>query len=194
MEPHSVQPLVKRIVDILVGAFGLLLLGPLFALIAVAIRLDSPGPASFRQERLGRHGRVFWLLKFRTMVVGAPDGAVKAGNEDPRVTRVGAFLRKWSLDEIPQLFNVLKGDMSLVGPRPDRTFRLPAYTDHQKRRLSVKPGITGLAQISGRNTIPWEQRYELDVAYIGGWSLWLDLRILLKTVGVVLGRRGVDTE
>lgn len=188
------QLAIKRTVDLVVSALGLLLLTPVFVPIAVAIKLDSPGSVLFRQDRLGHRGEVFHVLKFRTMVAGAPDGAVEDGRKDPRVTGVGAFLRKWSLDELPQLVNVLKGEMSLVGPRPDRVFRLPEYTDRQQRRLLVKPGITGLAQVNGRNAILWKQRYELDIAYVDDWSLWLDIRILFKTVGVVLGQSGIDFE
>lgn len=193
MQGGRIQLAIKRLVDLLVSALGLLFLSPFGVLIAMAIKSDSPGPVFFRQERLGLRGEPFRVLKFRTMVVGAPDGAVKKGDLDPRITKVGAFLRRWSLDEIPQLYNVLKGDMSLVGPRPDRVFRLPGYTGHQKQRLLVKPGITGLAQINGRNAIPWEQRYELDIAYIDAWSIWLDAKILLKTAGAILSKRGIDT-
>ncbi len=192
MPGTSIQLAAKRTVDLLGSAMGILLLSPLLALCAIAIRLDSPGPALFFQERLGLRGREFQVYKFRTMVVGAPDGAVVAQARDPRVTSVGAFLRRWSLDELPQLFNVLRGEMSLVGPRPDRVFRLATYTEEQRRRLSMKPGMTGLAQISGRNAIPWEKRYQLDLVYIDSWSLGLDVRILFKTSGVVLGRQGVN--
>jgi lipopolysaccharide/colanic/teichoic acid biosynthesis glycosyltransferase len=192
MSTQNMALALKQVLDMIVSLIALMLLSPLMCLIALAINLDSLGPVFFRQERLGHQGKVFWILKFRSMVVGAPDGAVEDGHKDPRITRIGAFIREWSLDEIPQLFNVLKGDMSLVGPRPDRVFRLPEYTDRQRQRLSMKPGITGLQQASGRNTLPFEQRYELDIIYIENWSLWSDAKILFKTIGVVLGRRGID--
>jgi lipopolysaccharide/colanic/teichoic acid biosynthesis glycosyltransferase len=194
MPSKQIQLALKRIIDILVSTLGLLLLSPLGVLCAIAIKLDSPGPILFFQDRLGLHGKVFQILKFRTMVVGAPDGAVETGSQDPRVTTVGAVLRKWSLDETPQLLNVLRNDMSLVGPRPDRIFRLPEYTDYQKQRLAMRPGITGLAQVSGRNALTWQRRRALDVAYVENWSLWLDIKIIFRTVGVVFGRQGVDYE
>lgn len=186
----------KRALDLILTIPGLILLIPFFALIAIAIKLDSTGSIFFRQQRIGLHGKVFHALKFRTMFMHAPDRGVRVKNvkKDPRVTRVGAFLRRWSLDELPQLVNVLKGEMSLVGPRPDRVFRLPEYTERRKRRLLMKPGITGLAQVNGRNAIPWEERYELDIAYVDNWSLWLDAKILIETLGVVLKGLGVDYE
>jgi exopolysaccharide biosynthesis polyprenyl glycosylphosphotransferase len=188
------QHVIKRGFDLIISAIGLVVLSPLLALIALAIKINSPGPVFFCQKRLGRDGKIFRLFKFRSMVVGAGNGMVKDAARDPRITPVGAFIRKWSLDELPQLWNVLRGEMSLVGPRPDRVFRLPDYTEERRRRLLMKPGITGLAQVNGRNAISWEERYRLDIAYVDNWSLWLDLKILFKTFHVVLSGSGVDYE
>ena len=181
---------LKRGIDIVGASVGLAVLCPLMLGLSSAVRLESSGPALFRQARLGRHGEAFEVLKFRTMGVGAGDGAVSQG--DSRLTRLGAPLRRWSLDELPQLINVLKGEMSLVGPRPDRTFRREQYSDHQRRRLAVRPGITGLAQVSGRNALDWESRNDLDVRYVEEWSLWLDAKILAQTASTVIFGRGVD--
>jgi lipopolysaccharide/colanic/teichoic acid biosynthesis glycosyltransferase len=161
--------------------------------IAAAIRLESPGPALFRQERLGLHGRAFTAVKFRSMVVGAADGEVREGERDPRITRVGRLLRRTSLDELPQFLNVLWGDMSVVGPRPDRIWRLEEYSTRERIRLQVKPGVTGLAQVSGRNALPRPERLRLDVEYVETWSLMLDLRVLLRTIGAVLRAEGIDS-
>jgi len=193
---------LKRSVDI-VGSLGMLLvLWPVMAAAAIAIRLDSKGPVLFRQDRSGRDGKPFVILKFRTMVEDAEerlDGVAdlnEAGHhffkvrQDPRVTRVGHFLRKWSIDEIPQLFNVLRGDMSLVGPRPPLPREVARYEDWHLRRLRVRPGLTGLWQVSGRSNIPFDEAVRLDVFYIENWSIGLDLAILLRTVRAVLGRHG----
>lgn len=186
------RKVLKRILDLVLTVPALILASPLMACIAVAIKLDSPGPILFRQERLGQNGNVFTMLKFRSMVVGAGNGMVQNSRRDPRVTRVGAFLRKWSLDELPQLYNVLKGDMSLVGPRPDRVFRWPEYAEFERIRLRVRPGITGWSQVNGRNMISWEERYKLDAEYVQNWSLRLDLAILIRTMATVLRREGID--
>ena len=184
------QHAVKRCIDLVGASVGLAVLSPLMLGISSAVRLESKGAAIFRQPRLGRGGEVFEVLKFRTMIVGAGDGAVAAG--DPRLTRLGGQLRRWSLDEFPQLINVLKGEMSLVGPRPDRTFRLEQYTEEQRRRLAMRPGITGLAQVSGRNALDWESRNSLDLRYLDQWSLGLDARIIARTISTVVGGRGID--
>ena len=195
----SLDALLKRTVDIVGAAFALVLFAPLFLLLAVWIGLDSKGKAFFRQPRLGKHGKQFTFLKFRTMVVDAPDirnedGSTFSGEDDPRVTRAGRFLRKTSLDELPQFWNVLMGSMSLVGPRPDLVSQLELYDDGERAKLDVKPGITGLAQISGRNTISWIRRKELDVRYSRSHNVLFDMAIMAKTVVYVLSRRGVYAE
>lgn len=186
----SVERGIKRAFDLVGASLGLAVLSPVMAGIAVAVRLESPGPALFRQPRLGRHGQEFEVLKFRTMVVGAGDGAVSTN--DARLTRLGGPMRRWSLDELPQLINVVRGEMSIVGPRPDRTFRREQYSDAQRRRLWVRPGITGLAQVSGRNALDWEARNHFDVRYVDEWSLALDLEILARTLSTVVFGRGVN--
>lgn len=187
---------VKRLLDILLAAPALAAVLPALLLIGVAIRLDSPGPVLFRQRRLGRHGVPFAICKFRTMIVNAPDlrnadGSTSSAANDPRLTRLGRLLRETSLDELPQLWNVLVGDMSLVGPRPDQVDQLRYYREDEHEKLAVRPGITGLAQISGRNRISWEQRKQLDRTYVRNWSLALDLKILCETIPYVLLRRDV---
>jgi undecaprenyl phosphate N,N'-diacetylbacillosamine 1-phosphate transferase len=189
---------MKRLVDIVGAGVALVVLLPLIAVIALAIRTTSPGPAIFRQRRLGRNGSPFDLYKFRSMRVNAPDvrnadGSAYSGDGDPRVTPFGRFIRQTSLDELPQLYNVMKGDMSLVGPRPDQVDQLRFYDEGEKRKLLVKPGITGLAQISGRNDIPWKMRKALDVRYVEERSLALDFEILLRTIPYVLLRKGIHT-
>jgi len=158
--------------------------------------LTSKGPALFRQARVGKDGKPFTCYKFRTMYVNAPDirlpdGSAFNAEDDPRVTRVGRLLRKTTLDELPQFINVLKGDMSIVGPRPDQLDQVRFYTERHKKRLLVKPGMTGWAWIHGRNSIPWEMRRELDVEYVENYSLWLDFQILLRTIPMVLLAKGV---
>jgi lipopolysaccharide/colanic/teichoic acid biosynthesis glycosyltransferase len=174
---------VKRALDLAGAGLALLLAGPLLFLAALAIKLDDRGPVLYRQRRVGRHGKEFDLLKLRTMVVGAEaQGAGWAVNEgDPRITRAGRVLRRLSLDELPQLWNVVLGEMSLVGPRPTLAYQVERYTPRQRRRLEVKPGITGWAQVQGRARVPWDDRIEFDVWYVEHRSLWLDLRILART-------------
>jgi lipopolysaccharide/colanic/teichoic acid biosynthesis glycosyltransferase len=184
---------VRRAIDIVASAGGLLLSAPLLALAAAGIRLEGPGPVLYRQRRAGLHGRPFEMLKLRTMVTGAEHiGAGLAINEnDPRITRVGALLRRTSLDELPNLVNVLRGEMSLIGPRPTLPAQVEQYTERQRGRLSVKPGITGWAQVNGRASLPWPERIELDLYYIEHRSLALDLRILRRSVALVFGGSGV---
>jgi len=174
---------VKRILDLAGAGLTLLLASPLLLLAALAIKLDDRGPVLYRQRRVGRHGEEFDLLKLRTMIVGAEaqgaGWAVNAG--DPRITRAGRVLRRHSLDELPQLWNVVRGEMSLVGPRPTLAYQVERYTPRQRRRLEVKPGITGWAQVQGRARVPWDDRIEFDVWYVEHRSLWLDLRILART-------------
>jgi lipopolysaccharide/colanic/teichoic acid biosynthesis glycosyltransferase len=182
------QVAVKRGLDLGISAIGLLALAIPFAAIAAAIKLDERGPIFFRQERVGKGGRAFRVWKFRTMVVDAVSKGlgvtVAAGDE--RITRVGQFLRNLGLDELPQILNVLAGEMSLVGPRPTLAYQVERYDATQRRRLEVRPGITSLAVVSGRNALSWKERIELDVWYIDHWSLGLDLRILAKTLWCVL--------
>lgn len=194
---------MKRFIDMLGAGVALVVLLPLIAAVALAIKLTSPNPFKgspviFRQRRLGRNGAPFDVYKFRSMRINAPDirqpdGSAFTGEDDPRVTPIGRFIRKNSLDELPQLFNVLIGDMSLVGPRPDLIDQIRFYDEQEKRKLLVKPGITGLAQISGRNDISWKVRKALDVRYVEERSLLLDLEILLKTVPYVLFRKGIHS-
>ena len=190
------EQVAKRIMDIAVSSTALVLLSPLFALISIAIRFDSTGSALFRQKRLGRNERPFTLYKFRTMIENAPDfrnpdGSTFNTPSDARVTHVGRFLRRTSLDELPQLLNVLAGAMSLVGPRPDQVDQARFYREDEWRRSVVKPGITGLAQINGRNAITWSSRTQIDLEYVAHKSLLLDLRILFQTVPYVLGSRDI---
>ena len=182
---------VRRLLDVTVAGIALLTLSPVLAGIAAAIRLRMGSPVLFRQKRPGLHGRIFRLYKFRTMrearsVDGAPLPDVD------RITPLGRFLRAWSLDELPELFNVVKGDMSLVGPRPLRVEYLPLYTPDQARRHDVRPGITGWAQINGRNAVSWETKFHYDVWYVDNQSLALDLRILARTVLKVLRGEGIS--
>jgi lipopolysaccharide/colanic/teichoic acid biosynthesis glycosyltransferase len=188
--------LVKRAMDLVIACLAAVVVLPLMAIIAVVIRLDSRGPALLRQTRVGRHGEDFELLKFRTMVVGAHTmgSGWLIAERDPRITRVGHFLRRWSLDELPQLFNVLRGDMSIIGPRPTLRYQVDQYTDFQRRRLEVRPGITGWAQVQGRNDLPWPARIELDVHYVEHRSLRLDLEILRRTVRVLATPSGIYNE
>ncbi len=182
----------KRAVDLLVAVPLLVILAPVMLAIAVLVRRDSPGPALYRQTRIGFAGRPFTLLKFRTMVVGAEHMgaglAVLAG--DDRITPLGNALRRLSLDELPQLVNIVRGDMSIVGPRPTVASQVERYTPHQRRRLLARPGLTGLAQVSGRNSIPWSERIEIDVAYVDRWTMRRDLAIMLRTALGVLRREG----
>jgi undecaprenyl phosphate N,N'-diacetylbacillosamine 1-phosphate transferase len=181
--------------DLTTAALGLALTSPLLAIAALAVRLSSTGPILFRQERVGRDFRPFTIYKFRTMVADAGQrGGLLTAGADPRITRVGRWLRATKIDELPQLINVLKGDMSIVGPRPTLPYQVELYNDFQRIRLLVKPGITGWAQVNGRNAISWEQRIKFDVWYVENWSLWLDVKILLKTVTVVIRKEGLYGE
>lgn len=205
---HATQPVanaVKRAIDILGSAAGLAVLAPVLAVTALAIRLESRGPVLFRQVRVGERGRQFMILKFRSMRADAEQlkAALLAKNEhttgpvfkmtnDPRVTRVGRLIRKLSIDELPQLWNVLRGEMSLVGPRPPIPAEVAKYDAWQRRRLSVRPGITCLWQVSGRNGIGFDQWMRLDMQYIDQWSLWKDMALLGRTIPAVLSGRGAS--
>jgi len=183
----------RRAVDIVVSSVALVLGAPVLALAALAIRLESRGPVLYGQRRVGRDGRLFEMLKLRTMVPGAELlGAGLAVNaNDPRVTRVGAFLRRTSLDELPNLVNVLRGEMSLIGPRPTVPVQVEQYSERQRGRLAIRPGITGWAQVHGRASLPWSERIELDLYYVEHRSLALDLQIVRRTFAIVLGGSGL---
>jgi lipopolysaccharide/colanic/teichoic acid biosynthesis glycosyltransferase len=185
--------MIRRAVDVVVSALALVLTSPLLLAAMLAVRLESPGPVIYRQRRAGRGGKPFDVLKLRTMVDGAEHiGAGLAVNaNDSRITRVGAFLRRSSLDELPNLLNVLRGEMTLIGPRPTLPAQVDQYTERQRGRLAVKPGITGWAQVNGRASLPWSERIELDLYYLENRSLSLDLRILLRTPAMVLGGSGL---
>jgi lipopolysaccharide/colanic/teichoic acid biosynthesis glycosyltransferase len=180
---------MNRALDIVGASVGLALASPALAVAALAIKLGDGSPVIYRQRRVGQGGREFELLKLRTMVVGAErEGAGWAVNRgDPRITSVGRVLRRLSLDEVPQLWNVVRGEMSLIGPRPTLAYQVEAYSPRQRRRLEVKPGVTGWAQIHGRAALPWEDRIELDVWYVENRSPWVDLKILLRTPRALLG-------
>lgn len=200
--PAALARLGKFLVDRLGALLVILLCLPVLLALAVAVKLSSPGPVFYRQTRVGLHGRRFDFLKFRTMVDNADelrdgllglndcDGLLFKMREDPRVTPVGRFMRRWSLDELPQLLHVLLGDMSLVGPRPSLPSEADAYDERAARRLVVKPGLTGLWQVSGRSDLSWDRSVELDLHYVDNWSLRMDLSILVRTVPAVMTARG----
>jgi lipopolysaccharide/colanic/teichoic acid biosynthesis glycosyltransferase len=190
---HRNQIAIKYALDRLFALFLIIILSPIWVAIMIAIKLDDGGSVFFTQDRLGKDASIFQIYKFRTMIEDADrfldeKGQVTTQN---RITPVGKFLRALSLDELPQLLNILKGEMSVIGPRPVLPFHLPRYTPEQKRRLLMKPGVTGLAQVNGRNTLKWSQRIAYDVWYIDHYSLWLDVKILIKTVKVVFLREGI---
>ena len=184
---------LKRALDLLLGGIGCIVSAPLIALAALLIRLESPGHPIYRQRRVGRDGAPFEIYKLRTMVRGAEfTGAGLAIQEgDDRITRVGAFLRRTSLDELPNLWNVVRGEMAIVGPRPTVQVQVDQYSERQRGRLKVKPGITGWAQVNGRASLPWSERIELDLWYVEHCSLLLDLRILARTVRILLSGDGL---
>jgi exopolysaccharide biosynthesis polyprenyl glycosylphosphotransferase len=181
---------IKRAFDLVIGGVGLGLLGPAIALLALAIALDDPGPAFVGLPRVGENGREFRMWKFRTMRVGSERERVLKSRDDPRVTRLGRFLRRWSLDEVPNLFNVLVGEMSLVGPRPEQPWIVERYEPWQRKRLAAPPGMTGWWQVNGRSDRPLHENVEYDLYYIQNYSPWLDVAILLRTIPVVLRGRG----
>lgn len=204
---------LKRLLDLVVGSIALIITSPFFVLTALAVKLGSRGPVFFRQQRVGRNEQEFTLIKFRTMkphnddsihrqytkdlIKGTAESRVNERGEeiflldDPRITKVGKFIRKISLDELPNLLNVLAGDMSLVGPRPPITYEVEEYDDRSRRKLLVKPGMTGLAQVSGRGSLPFEEIIEYDLDYVQRRSMQLDLQILAKTIPAVVFRKGV---
>jgi lipopolysaccharide/colanic/teichoic acid biosynthesis glycosyltransferase len=180
---------MNRAADVAIAGVGLVLTSPVLAAAALAIKLDDGGPVRFRQTRVGKDGKDFELLKLRSMSVGAEHvGAGFAVDRgDSRITRVGRFLRRTSIDELPQLWNVLRGDMSVIGPRPTLRYQVDRYSERQRRRLDIRPGLTGWAQVNGRATLPWAERIELDVWYVAHRSPRVDLKILLRTPLALLG-------
>ena len=185
---------LKRPCDAILALVALTVLSPLLLVVSVVVLVRSGSPVLFLQERAGLHGRSFRIIKFRSMTRDAEEriqGRFIAA-DNPYVTPVGRLLRRTSLDELPEFVNVLKGDMSLVGPRPQLSEEVAGYNEFQRRRLEVRPGITGWAQVNGRNSIPWTERFKLDAWYIDHWTPWLDIRILLMTIGQVLWQRGLD--
>lgn len=188
MENKKVQKMIKRLFDIIFSLIVLIVFLPFWIIIAILIKLNSPGPVFFLQDRPGLHKKIFKVYKFRTMKPGS-EKMIKGQEvmlDDERITSIGKFLRRSKIDEIPQLLNVLKGEMSIVGPRPERIASLDDYTDEIAKRLNMRPGLTGLAQVSGNIYIPLEERYKFDVYYVENFSLWLDLKIIIRTIGVVL--------
>lgn len=189
------RPGLPRAADVVLAALGLLLAAPVVAIAAVAIKLDTRGPVFYRQQRVGHRGELFEMWKLRTMSDGAPLGGIwdPLTKDDPRVTRVGAFLRRTSLDELPNLINVLRGEMAIVGPRPTIPSQVELFSDRQRRRHAVRPGMTGWAQINGRVGVGWGERIELDLWYVDHRSLRLDLRILATTAWLVVSGAGLYT-
>ena len=180
---------VKRVFDIVLSLIGILIGAIPMLIVALLVKVESPGPILFRQDRIGKGGKVFQIYKFRSMCVGAEKGGVYSDNHDSRVTKVGKIIRATSLDELPQFFNVLKGDMSFIGPRPPLTYHpwpYEEYTEHQRRMFEVRPGITGWTQTHGRKDIEWHRRIDMNVWYVDNVSLWLDIKILFLTVFKVL--------
>ncbi|MDI9755561.1 sugar transferase [Acinetobacter baumannii] len=181
----------KRIVDLIIALIALIMLSPIFCLVAFKVRKNLGSPVFFLQERPGKDGKLFKMIKFRSM----KDGVDQDGNilpDEERITPFGQKLRSTTLDEMPQLINVLKGDMSIVGPRPQLTDFMQHYTPRQMRRHEVRPGMTGLAQVSGRNNLSWEEKFELDVEYVENHNIWLDFKIMFKTVLVILKKEGIN--
>lgn len=187
------MPSFKRIFDLTSSIVLLLVLSPVLALIALAIKLTSRGPVFYVRERVGKDGALFPFYKFRTMIVNAESQGlgIEVAHNDDRITPIGTFLRRWSLDELPQLWNIVRGDMSLIGPRPSLPSQVERYTPEQRRRLRVRPGITGWAQVNGRNDISWDERIVLDCWYIDHWSWWLDMKIMWRTIGAILHPVGI---
>ena len=187
------QQRIKRVLEFIISLIGLILASPILLIIAILVRIKLGSPIFFRQARVGLNGEIFEMVKFRTM----KDAYDAEGNllpDEERLTAFGNFLRKSSLDELPELWNVLKGDMSLVGPRPLLVEYLPLYSEEQMKRHNVRPGITGYAQVNGRNNISWAKKFELDVYYVENFSLWLDIKILFQTVAKVLGQADINQE
>lgn len=196
---NELNLLIKRLIDLFGSLIGSIIISPILIIIAILIKLTSKGPVFFKQERLGKDGKIFKILKFRTMVVNAErigDGLFVKTEHDNRITKIGKILRASSLDELPQLWNVLVGDMSLVGPRPPvphHPHKYEKYTDFQRKRFEMKPGMTGLTQVTVRNSVPWDERIPVDVEYIKKFSVWLDIKILLKTIQNIFVKESIYT-
>jgi undecaprenyl phosphate N,N'-diacetylbacillosamine 1-phosphate transferase len=188
--------ILKRIIDIISGVLGLIITSPLWLYVVIKIKAEDRGPVFFIQERVGKDGKLFRMYKFRSMVVGAEKKGlgVFVSTDDERITKIGKFIRKTSIDELPQLINVLKGEMSIVGPRPTLEYQVERYNKEQKRRLLVKPGITGWAQINGRNNMTWPEKIKLDLWYVDHWSIGLDFKIIGRTIILVIKRKGIYAE
>ena len=187
------QQRIKRVLEFIIALIGLILASPILLFVAILVKIKLGSPILFRQQRVGLNGEIFEMVKFRTM----KDATDLEGNplpDEERLTKFGQLLRKTSLDELPELWNVLKGDMSLVGPRPLLVEYLPLYSKEQMKRHDVRPGITGYAQVNGRNNISWAKKFELDVYYVENFSLWLDVKILFQTVAKVLGQADINQE
>lgn len=185
--------IIKRLLDIVFSIIGLTVLSPILILVAILIKVESKGPIIFQQERLGLNGNIFKIYKFRSMCVGAEKSGVYEVKGDVRVTKVGKLIRKTSIDELPQFINIIKGDMSIIGPRPTLTYHpwtFEDYTEFQKKRFNVRPGVTGWAQINGRKELPWDKRIEYDIDYVDNISFGFDLKIFLKTIIKVLVMQG----
>jgi len=193
MRNKTTQKIIKRAIDLIGAGLGLVILAPFFVVIAIIIKLTSRGSVFFRYERIGKNGKPFIPYKFRTMKAGAIEEGLgfNVSKDDYRITKIGDFLRNWGIDELPQLINVWKGEMSLVGPRPTLKYQVDHYNEFQKKRLLVNPGLTGWALIHGRNSISWEERIRYDVWYANNWSIFLDFIILIKTVKIILSRKGL---
>ena len=184
---------LKRVIDVVISGIGLILLFPIFTIIGIFIKLDSKGPVFFIQKRIGKDGKSFKIIKFRTMITGKEEETKKMeiNKDNPYVTSFGKLLRRTGFDEMSQLINVLKGDMSLVGPRPTLLYQVKNYNEFEKKRLIIKPGITSWALINGRNSLTWSETIKLDIWYINNWSFWLDIKILIKTIIVVAKAEGL---
>ncbi len=197
---RAVNVFIKRVVDLLGSIIGGIIISPFLLIIALLIKLTSKGPVFFKQQRLGKDGKIFNILKFRTMVVNAEnigDGLFVKTGQDNRITKVGKFLRGTSLDELPQLWNVIAGDMSLVGPRPPvpyHPYRYDEYSDFQRKRFEMRPGMTGLTQVTVRNSVPWDERIRVDVKYVENFSIWLDIKILFKTVKKIFRKESIYSQ
>lgn len=187
----------KRTFDILASFLGIVILSPLLLILAILVKVTSKGPILFKQDRLGKNGKVFKMLKFRSMVVGAESLGVYSDNKDPRITKIGKFLRKTSLDELPQMFNIFIGQMSIIGPRPPLTYhpwKYEEYDEQQKKMFLLRPGLTGYAQINGRKEVEWHKRIELNVYYVEHVSFKLDFKIFFKTIGKVFKSEGNENK